>query len=117
MTHVGIYIATLRTGRFSQEEIAKRIGVSEKIVRAWEKGVHEPKVSLMNALLSILQGSWDDVKRLMLEDANDTMAREMAKQRLKGAGLTDEQRAFLESLNPDQREALLAFARQMIQRR
>jgi Predicted transcriptional regulators len=118
MEAVGIYFLELRQAQgLSQQDVADEVGVSDRIVSAWEKGKHVPKIDVMPKLLQRLRGSWDDVKRLMLEDANDTMAREMAKQRLKGAGLTDEQRAFLESLNPDQREALLAFARQMIQRR
>ena len=116
MSVVGVYIQELRLGRdLTLKDVADEIRVSDRIVSAWEKGEHEPKVGAFDALLKFLSGTWDDVTLLVRDDATEEDARAAARRRLLGddLGFTPEQRAFLENLTPRQKEALLAVAREM----
>ena len=114
MTAVGAYLQELRDAqRLTLKAVAESLGVSDRIVSAWEKGEHTPKIDVMPKLLARLHGAWEDVVILMREDADKETARGLAQRRLVGRQLTDEQRAFIEGLDPDQLTALLAVAKQM----
>lgn len=114
MATVGAYLQELRNAQnLTLKAVADGLGVSDRIVSAWEKGEHAPKIDVMPGLLKKLRGAWEDVSRLMAEELSEAEARDIAKRRLAWGGLTDEQKAFLEQLTPDQRDALLTFARQM----
>jgi len=114
MSAVGIYLQELREAqRLTLKAVAEGLGVSDRIVSAWEKGEHTPKIDVIPGLLARLHGAWEDVAILMGEEANEETARGLARRRLTGKRLTDEQRAFIEGLDPDQLTALLAVAKQM----
>ncbi len=117
MDAVGAYIATLRDGRgFTQQAFAELMGISERGLRDWEKGRTAPDVDALSSLLARLKGSWMHVALLAREEATAEQGRNLARRRLKDVGLTDDQRAFIESLDDDQLKALIAVAEQMKRR-
>ena len=66
MAAVGAYFQELREAqRLTLKAVADGLGVSDRIVSAWEKGEHTPKIDVMPRLLARLQGAWEDVSRLM----------------------------------------------------
>jgi len=117
MVAVGIYIKYLREDQgISQEDAGKAIGMSDRIISAWEKNQHQPRVEQLYELVQYLGGVWDDITVLMRKDAKTEDALSLAKKRRSGdIGFTPEQRAYLESLTPAQKAALLAVAEQMRQ--
>lgn len=117
MDAVGAYIATLREGRgFTQQAFAELLGISERGLRDWEKGRTAPDVDDLSTMLKRLTGSWMHIATLAREGATAAEGQALAHRQIKGAGLTDEQRAFIESLDPDQLAALVAVAEQMRRR-
>ncbi len=64
---IGERIKELRTDRgISQRELGKAIGVSQKAVDYWERGVNEPKASYITLLANYFEVSADYL--LGLED-------------------------------------------------
>ena len=64
---IGARIKELRTDRgISQRELGKAIGVSQKAVDYWERGVNEPKASYITWLANYFEVSADYL--LGLED-------------------------------------------------
>ena len=43
----------------SQQELAKRVGVSQKAIDFWEKGINEPKASYIISLAKVFNVSAD----------------------------------------------------------
>lgn len=116
MEYVGAYISELRSANgLTQPELAAKIGVHERTVRNMESGRHESKPTDLAAALDLLHGSWIHVAQLLRSSADAALARKLAADAVKGTGFTDEQRAFLENLTPDQKAALLSVAHQMRQ--
>lgn len=114
MDLVGVYISTLRSANgLSQPDLAAKIGVHERTVRNTESGKHEPKPTDLAIILDLLHGSWIHVAQLMRPGATRELAEKLAKDVIDGRGFTEEQRAFLEGLTPEQKAALLSVARQM----
>jgi transcriptional regulator with XRE-family HTH domain len=114
MDAVGTYIATLREKRgYTQPAFAKMLGISERGLRDWEKGRSAPGVDDLQALLDKLKGSWMHIALLTRTNATIQEAEMYAERQLQGIGLTDEQRAFIENLDPAQLAALVAVAEQM----
>jgi len=114
MNAVGAYIATLREGRgFTQQVFAEMLGISERGLRDWEKGRTAPDVDALSELLKRLKGSWMHIAILAGADATIEQGQALAHRQVQGIGLTDEQRAFIESLDPAQLAALVAVAEQM----
>ncbi|MBQ7770767.1 MAG: helix-turn-helix transcriptional regulator [Clostridia bacterium] len=58
---VGEKIKELRQEKgLSQAQLGKRIGASQKAVDYWERGINEPKVSYIIALVRFFELSYDD---------------------------------------------------------
>ncbi len=111
---VGAYIAALRESRgFTQQGFAEVLGISERGLRDWEKGRTAPDVDALERLLAALRGAWAHVAILAREEATTDQGKALARQQIQSGGLTDEQRLYIESLNPDQLAALVAVAKQM----
>lgn len=116
MELVGAYVSLLRNAsRLTQDELADKVGVHVRTVRNLESGRHEPKPTDLAAVLELLHGSWVHVAQLLRPGATKTLVERLAKQVAEGSSFTDEQRAFLENLTPEQKAAILAVARQMQQ--
>ena len=114
MELVGAYVGVLRNARgLTQPELAEQVGVSEKTIRNIERGRHEPKTIVLDTILDLLHGSWAHVGQLLRPGASRDLAERLAKEVTEGKGFTDDQRAFLEGLTPDQKDAILRVARQM----
>lgn len=61
MFNVGKRIYELRTeNNLSQAQLAKQIGVSQKAIDYWERGVNEPKVSYIVLLVNIFDISFNE---------------------------------------------------------
>lgn len=59
---IGEIIKELRTERgLSQAALAKEIGVSQKAVDYWERGINEPKASYIAALAEFFGVSCDEL--------------------------------------------------------
>ena len=59
---IGERIKELRTEKgLSQERLARQIGVSQKAIDYWERGVNEPKASYILALCDFFDVSADDL--------------------------------------------------------
>ena len=113
MDAIGAYLAALRDGRgLTQHAFAEDLGVSERSLREWEKGRTAPDVNTLSDLLAKLKGSWMHVFMLTKEDATPEQAKTLAHRQVQG-NLTDDQRTFIENLDPDQLAALIAVAEQM----
>lgn len=119
MAHVGTYIAVRREAEgLTQEALAELLGVSERIVREWEKGRHEPKIGMMRRLLRAIGGSWEDVDRLLGDDADANDALHLAARRdaVRPLRLTPNEQRLIEvvqegNLSSEQIAALIAFLR------
>ena len=58
---IGEKIKELRIEKgFSQMQLAKLIGVSQKAIDYWERNVNEPKASYIIALVSTFELSFDE---------------------------------------------------------
>ena len=58
---IGEKIKELRVEKgFSQMQLAKEIGVSQKAIDYWERNVNEPKASYIIALVTIFNISYDE---------------------------------------------------------
>ena len=58
---IGEKIKELRIDKgYSQMQLAKLIGVSQKAIDYWERNVSEPKASYIIALVNIFEVSFDD---------------------------------------------------------
>ena len=58
---IGEKIKELRIERgISQAQLAKHIGVSQKAVDYWERGINEPKASYVIALVRFFELSFDE---------------------------------------------------------
>lgn len=58
---IGDKIKELRTEKgFSQMQLAKMIGVSQKAIDYWERSVNEPKASYIIALVKVFDISFDE---------------------------------------------------------
>lgn len=119
MAHVGAYLAARREAMgLTQEGLADLLGVSDRIVRDWEKGKHEPKIGVMRRLLHTLHGAWEDIDRLLADDVDGSDAAHLA--HLRGdqppIRLTPNEQRLLDvvrkrELSPEQEAALIAFLR------
>ncbi|MDO4314934.1 MAG: helix-turn-helix transcriptional regulator [Oscillospiraceae bacterium] len=88
----GTYLAMLRRARgATQQEIADRLGVSNKTVSKWESGGGLPDITVLPALAELYGVTADDI--------------------LAGETLTDRRRSALESETAAQRKRLLARLR------
>ena len=58
---IGDKIKELRIDKgYSQMQLAKLIGVSQKAIDYWERNVNEPKASYIIALVNIFEVTFDD---------------------------------------------------------
>ena len=58
---IGEKIKELRIEKgFSQMQLGKTIGVSQKAIDYWERNVNEPKASYIIALVKVFEISFDD---------------------------------------------------------
>ena len=58
---IGRYIRELRKEKgYTQAQLAKEIGVSQKAVDYWERDVNEPKLSYIVALVKTFDLSYDE---------------------------------------------------------
>lgn len=46
---------------FSQQELAKKLGISFKTVSHWESGYSEPSIELLRKLKIVLDASYDEL--------------------------------------------------------
>lgn len=114
MNAVGAYIGELRSRQgVTQPVLAAHLEVSDRIVRDWEQGKHEPKIGAMTALLEFLHGSWEDVSLLMRGETSIEEARQLARARLSTPVLTDEEQQFFAKLNPSQKELVARLIEEM----
>ena len=61
MFNVGARIYELRTEKgLSQAQLAKLIGVSQKAIDYWERGINEPKVGYIVLLVNLFDISYDE---------------------------------------------------------
>lgn len=61
MFYVGKRINELRTeNNLSQAQLARLIGVSQKAIDYWERGINEPKVGYIVALVNLFGISYDE---------------------------------------------------------
>ena len=59
---IGVIIKELRTERgISQAALAREIGVSQKAIDYWERGINEPKASYIVALAEFFGVSSDEL--------------------------------------------------------
>lgn len=118
MNAIGEYLKTLRTEQNKTlDAIAEAIAVSDRIISAWEKGRYDVRVGVMNDLLLELNGSWADIENMQAKRMTPEQGRALALRRIReGRGFTADQRALLEDLPQEQKEALLQVANQMRRR-
>ena len=80
MEKVGDFIRKKRKDKnLTQKELAKELGVSDKAISKWERGICCPDISLLKDLSSILDISinellsGEDIKKLELEKSEDIL--------------------------------------------
>ena len=58
---IGDKIKELRTENgFSQMQLAKRVGVSQKAIDYWERNINEPKASYIITLVRVFDVTFDE---------------------------------------------------------
>lgn len=84
MKEVAVYFDVLRQRRdISQPTLAKMLGVTVRQVQRWTvEGVSGMKFDNVYAMVQALQGSMDDVLRLMQNDATPELARDLVSGRI-----------------------------------
>lgn len=100
MQAIGVYVRELRTqSGLTQEELACKVGLSEKSIRNLEKGAHEPKLTKLAEIVMLVRGSAAHLARLMDPSASPELATQLV------ASMTDaeldEAIAILERLRDD----------------
>lgn len=61
MTTIGERIKEYRLEKgLTQQQLAKRIGVSQKAIDYWERGINEPKACYIIALVKTFEISFDE---------------------------------------------------------
>lgn len=116
MEAVGSYIQTLRDKQsVSRARMAEDIGTTENTLWRIESGRQEPGVSLLARILQYVQGSIEDVFRLAARaDATvEDGRREAQKALLPTVELSEEEKARLLALSPEQRRLVLDLVAQM----
>lgn len=69
------YLRVLREAHdLSQEDVARATNVTVKQIGRWERGESEPGVVGLAAFVQLVQGSMEDVKRLILDQKADENA-------------------------------------------
>lgn len=121
MVAVGTYLRTLRDKQgWSQDYVAKKIGVSQKTIERWEAGSHEPGITTLQPYVELVQGSLLRVMNFLLdpeakpEAGRDAAYKDQAKQIVTG----DEERALmvqLASLSGERRRLAIDLIRQLLE--
>lgn len=111
MKLVATYFRALRNYRgLTQEQVADQLGIGVATIKNWEAGKHQPKTMDLARWAEVVNGSFDHIKRLLVDDqANKEKALHLAQIQVKRNGLTEEQIEFLESLTPAQLKSLIDF--------
>lgn len=119
MQAFGAYLQELRQAQgITLKTISEALGVSDRIVSAWEKAEHEPRVGVVPALLELLHGTWDDAVQLLRADMTEDEARQLARRRLaEPPALTEEQRQYFANLTPEQKELVFRLVEEFRQGR
>ena len=69
MAKLGEKIKELRLeGGYTQEKLARLIGVSQKAVDYWERSINEPKASYIISMVKVFGISFDDFFENVTED-------------------------------------------------
>lgn len=115
MEAVGAYIRVMAKQRnMTIVAVSRQANVAPNYIWRLEHGDTEtPSFEVVAALVAAVQGSMEDVRRLLTERAGVARADALAISRVLGGGLSEEQRAYLESLSPEQLEAIVELARKM----
>lgn len=115
MEAVGAYIRAMAEQRgLKIVAVSREANVAPNYIWRLEHGETEsPSFEVVAALVAAVKGSMEDVRKLLVEGADVLRAEALAITRVMGAGLSDEQRAYLETLTLDELEALMAVARKM----
>lgn len=84
MESVVAYLGELRDGQhISRAQLAAMLETTEQTIFRIERGQQEPKGGLLVGLVTMLRGSWDEIRRLQLgKDATPDLGRDLARQRL-----------------------------------
>lgn len=115
MNAIGVYLKTLRTEQDKTlDAVAEAVAVSDRIISAWEKGRYDVRIGVMDDLLKALGGSWLDIETIQSRRLSTEQSKAIALRRLRDKpGFTADQRAALEDLTQEQKEALMQVASQM----
>ena len=74
---IGLFIKNLRKEKnYTQKELAKKIGVTDRAVSKWERGLGCPDISLLEDLSSILGVSISELLKGERRDSNDSISNE-----------------------------------------
>lgn len=70
---IGEFLAVLRKSKgFTQQEVAERLGVSNKTVSSWETGSSSPDISMLPVLAELYEVSCDEIVRGKRIPADET---------------------------------------------
>lgn len=115
MEAVGAYIRVMAEQRkLKIITVSNAAGVASNYIWRLEHGDTEsPSFEIIAALVTAVKGSMEDVRQLLLEQADAARAEALAVKRVMSGGLSPEQRAYLDSLSPEQLDAIVSMARKM----
>ncbi len=110
MQAVGAYIATLREARgINPTALGRLVGTSASQITRIEQGSQDPRASLLFAIIDALQGRYEDVRQLLLTEADDDLGRQLAK-----AWLTNAEHERIDAMIGDVANAdLVAIVQEM----
>ena len=74
---IGLFIKNLRKEKnYTQKELAKKIGVTDRAVSKWERGLGCPDISLLEDLSNILGVTISELLKGERRDSNDSISNE-----------------------------------------
>ena len=75
MKDVGRYLADCRkSAGLTQKEVADKLGMTDRVVSDWERGVTLPAFDVMARLITLIGGDIQEATRLLLSERNEAQA-------------------------------------------
>lgn len=107
-----MYLRVLREGRgLSRPALEKRTGIDRKQIYRWERGEHRPPASQLAILVAALEGDGDILQQLLSDETATPGDGVRLAKRLLGPSVDERIQQFIQEVDPDERESVLAEVR------
>ena len=103
-----MYLRVLREGRgLSRPALEKRTGIDRKQIYRWERGENRPPASALAVMVEALDRDADVVQELLADDKATALDGERLAKKLLGPSVDERVQQFIQSVDPEERDAIL----------